>query len=173
MDNFTENLLSVKYIFFLFLNLGESLSAQQNDFNHKIIHQIEFDNESGGCFFRSANGKLWTIVTVKDVEASATEKNKTTLFDLEYSCDGKISIKKKYTDSFLTISISGKLMAKTTDFSINFCLKIVNRPIILLRTEHGWIGPNTSGELECNKAVGSIQHLEQINDEHFIYGLYK
>lgn len=156
--------------------LGVSLSANQERSDDEETHQIEFDKASGGWFFRAGNGKLWTVVSA-GIEATASKKSIETIFDLEYFSDGWMAVKARVNDKYLTARGTGSLSATSSykdGETERFLFTMINRPIIVLRTEYGFMGCKTlnNPKIECNKTSYDTLYLESVNGQYFIKGLY-
>ncbi|CAD5126670.1 DgyrCDS14744 [Dimorphilus gyrociliatus] len=147
---------------------GVSLLANQQELEDNEIHQLEFEKESGGWSFRAANGKLWTVVN-DGIDAIADKKSKHILFDLEYFSDGWMAVKARVSKKYLTLKdSSGKLSAASTHPE-KFLFSMINRPIIVLRTEYGFIGYNQYDmSIKCDNNLSHTFFLEHRNGEYHI-----
>ena len=76
------------------------------------------------------------------------------LFFFEYREDGSVAIKAS-NGKYITARMNGALYADkdgVTEKEV-FIMTIVNRTLIVLKTEYGFVGPKTAGNprMECNK----------------------
>ncbi len=83
---------------------------------------------------------------------------------MEYLQDGRVAIKAS-NDRYLTAKLNGSLYATMdiVDDKGKFTITIVNRPILVLRCDFGFLGFKTPSNprVECNKSTsGDVIHLE-------------
>lgn len=85
------------------------------------------------------------------------------MFDLEWQGDGSIALK-ACNGLYIFNKQTGCLLAQSTTITDKekFKVKIVNRPLLVLKSEHGFVGQKTSTNLEycCNRATYNIIFME-------------
>ncbi|XP_029603544.1 fascin actin-bundling protein 1a [Salmo trutta] len=127
---------------------GMDLSANQDEEGDQEVFQVEMSRENRKCAFRTAAGKYWTLTTSGGLQCTASTKTANCYFDMEYcgkkltlrAANGKYVAAKKNGQLAATIDVAGE--------SEEFLMKLINRPIIVLRGEHGFIG--------CRKVTGTL-----------------
>ena len=155
-------------MYFFFINAGNEVTANQRfDITDTEIFQIEFDpKKPGKVCMRDKSNAYW--VANGDIKASSTERTDGTFFGFEWH-GSKISFEAT-SGKCVTIKPNGKL-APTADCvgdKEKFILQLINRPLLILRGEHGFVGmKGPSGRLECNKSSYEVFNL------HFENQMYK
>ena len=85
------------------------------------------------------------------------------LFSLEYQEDGSIALKAS-NDKYVSAKQNGPLYATATAVTNkeSFYFSILNRPVMVLRGDHGFVGMKTpsNARIECNKHTHDIIFLE-------------
>ena len=88
------------------------------------------------------------------------------MFFFEYREDGSVAIKAK-NGRYITARMNGSLYADKDAVSEKevFIITIINRPVIVLKTDYGFVGAKTANNprVECNKV--SYVTLEFENGE--------
>uniref|UniRef100_A0A671SMR1 Fascin actin-bundling protein 2a, retinal n=1 Tax=Sinocyclocheilus anshuiensis TaxID=1608454 RepID=A0A671SMR1_9TELE len=137
---------------------GVSISANQDDETDMETFQMEIDKETKKCMFRTNGGNYWTLVTHGGFLSTATEA----------ANNGKYVCTKK----------NGQLAAVSDSLGEDeqFMLKLINRPILVLRGENGFVCHHkTSNTLDCSRSVYDIFSLlfsdgaYQIKSESYCY----
>ena len=97
----------------------------------------------------------------------STEKS---LFELEYIEDGLVNLK-ACNGNYVTAKSSGALYATAANNADGekFAVVIVNRPLLVLKGEYGFVGYKTSGnpKLECNKSIHDIIQLKYYKEGQY------
>jgi len=110
--------------------------------------------------FISANKKYW-VSTDKSVTSSADKIAPNGVFELEWH-DGKVAFKTS-NGKYISSSSGGQLTPASdspTDPQALFTLTLVNRPIIVIRGEHGYIGEiSSSNKLQSNRGIPNTIHV--------------
>ncbi|MGH0138362.1 UNVERIFIED_CONTAM: hypothetical protein FKN15_038503 [Acipenser sinensis] len=167
---------------------GVSISANQDEETDQETFQMEIDRDSKKCMFRTNAGNYWTLVSHGGIESTATEVIITTLsvklkYDYRNICSvSSVEIKRCVpvcyrthatvlnVASVIALQLSQALNAsfqkKTTDLEIplgedeEFLLKLINRPILILRGENGFVCHHkNSNTLDGNRSVYDIFQL--------------
>ena len=81
-----------------------------------------------------------------------------------------------YGERYVTARMNGSLYATSEfmDAKERFLMTVVNRPILVLRGQYGFVAFKTSGStrVECNKATYDIVKMEYDNDgRYFLKGM--
>lgn len=141
---------------------GMDLSANQDASEDQEVFQLEMSHKDRKCAFRTAAGKYWSLTSSGGVQGTAGEKSANCLFELDWS-DSGVRVKAA-NGKYVTAKKNGQLTA-TMDSSAEaeqFLVRLINRPIIVLRGDHGFIGVRKPGQstLDSNKASYDVFLLE-------------
>ncbi|KAF4119040.1 fascin [Onychostoma macrolepis] len=147
---------------------GVDLSANQDEESDQEVFQIEMDRETKGCAFRSCNGKYWSLTPSGAIQCSASTKSSSCFFDLEWK-GSKVALKAS-NGKYLAAKKNGQLAAAVDSAGEQeeFVLKLINRPLIVLRGEHGFIGcrKQGTGTLDSNRSSYDVFQLEYNNNAY-------
>jgi len=88
------------------------------------------------------------------------------LFTIDWQEDGSIGIRAT-NGRYVTARMNGSLYAVSDSLSDRerFIMTIINRPLLVLRCDFGFVGFRTSNNsrYECNKAYYDVIYVEQSN----------
>jgi len=149
---------------------GEDVRANQDELTDTEIFQVEYVPTSKKWRFRTKDNKFWgRMPQTNGIQAVSESGN--ILMDLEYFPNGHIAIKAD-NGCYITSKMNGSLVASQDDAKERelFFLVIMNRPILVLRCEHGFVGfKGNTGKMECNRSSYDVLHTEHelIDDETY------
>ncbi|KAM3864277.1 fascin actin-bundling protein 1a [Diretmus argenteus] len=140
---------------------GMDLSANQDEEGDQEVFQVEMSRENQKCAFRTAAGKYWTLTANGGLQCTASTKSANCYFDIEWR--GKRLTLRAANGKYVAAKKNGQLAATmdSAGESEEFIMKLINRPIIVLRGEHGFIGcRKVTGTLDSNRSTYDYFTLE-------------
>lgn len=157
---------------------GVDVTANQDDpeDTDREIFQMELmEPASESCAamwaFRTVDNTYWTQETLGGIQAGARNRdNPAAKFEVEWQGDGTIAIKSK-NGNYIQSKQTGQLVAAAKELTNKekFYVKIINRPLLILKNEHGFVGLKSSGKTEvlCSKTNYEVIFVEPSNDGHY------
>lgn len=168
LDNHPQCMLTAQNERMVSIRQGNEVTANQRfEITDKEIFQMEFDPQMPGKVCMLANTKEYWI-SDGDVKASSMTRVDTAFFGLEWH-GSHVSFQAD-SGKYVTIKPNGKLAssADSVGDKEKFLLQLINRPLLILRCEHGFVGSRAqSDRLECNRSSYEVFKL------HFENGKYK
>ncbi|EHB09325.1 Fascin-2 [Heterocephalus glaber] len=177
---------------------GINVSANQDEELDHETFLMQIDQETKKCTFYSSTGGYWTLVTHGGIQATATQVSANTMFEVEWR--GRRVALKASNGRYVCMKKNGQLAA-TSDFvgqacpmghlrwgvaagvpSIptvpsrtgedeEFVLKLINRPILVLRGLDGFVCHRRgSNQLDTNRSVYDVFHLSFSDGAYQIRG---
>lgn len=139
---------------------GVSVSANQDAETDMETFQMEIDKQSKKAMFRTNGGSYWTLVTHGEIQSTATEVEVTTMFDIEWR--GQRVALKASNGKYVCAKKNGQLSAVSDTVGDDelFLMKLINRPILILRGENGFVCHHkNSNTLDANRSIYDIFSL--------------
>ncbi|XP_062392985.1 fascin [Sardina pilchardus] len=142
---------------------GVDLSANQDEESDQEVFQLEMSKEEAGlCAFRSVRGTFWNLTGSGGLQSNASVKSASCFFHLEWE-GSKVALKAS-NGKYINARKNGQLSATadTPGECEQFCVLLINRPLIVLRGEHGFIGARKadSATLDSNRASYDVYQLQ-------------
>ncbi|XP_005108068.2 fascin [Aplysia californica] len=156
---------------------GVDVTANQDDEEDtdREIFQMELvkpptDDAPGKWGFRTVDNTYWTQEPLGGIQATARDRENTSaLFVVEWQGDGTIGIKAN-NGSYVQSRQTGQLVGLSDSLTNKekFYVKIINRPLLLLKNEHGFVGlKSPKNEVQCSKTNYEVIFVEPSNDGHY------
>ncbi|KAF7220909.1 fascin-2 [Nothobranchius furzeri] len=142
---------------FVSVKQGVSISANQDVETDMETFQMEIDKESKKSMFRTNGGSFWTLVTHGEIQSTATDMEVNAMFDIEWR--GRRVALKASNGKYVSTKKNGQLSAvsETVDDDELFLMKLINRPMLILRGENGFVCHHkNSNTLDANRSVYDI-----------------
>ncbi|KAK1881381.1 Fascin-2 [Dissostichus eleginoides] len=151
---------------------GVSLAANQEDETDMETFQMEIDKETRKCTFRTSQGNYWDLVAHGGIQSSATEVSATSMFSVEW-LGHKVALKAN-NGKYICTKKNGQLLAVSDSIGEDeqLTLKLINRPMLILRGENGFICHHkNSNLLDGSRSVYDIFSLQFSNGAYHIRGV--
>lgn len=145
--------------------IGVDVTANQLEAEDTEIFQMEYTADNKVAFKTNTN-KYWIMGTKGAITATSSEVNTAAQFDLEW-IENKIALKAS-NGKYLSPKMSGALVASADGVGEKekFFLGIINRPLLVLRGEFGYIGMRGGmNKVECNR--GNYDVLSLIFEDNY------
>ncbi|XP_022092588.1 protein singed-like [Acanthaster planci] len=151
------------------------VSANQHEETDTETFQLECaPGKTNEWAVRSSNGNYWSMDSGKqDILNNGKSKSNACLFELVYDGleAGTVALKAKANGKFVGIKSSGPLVASGSEVGKpeTFRFKLSNRPNLVLKGEHGFIGLRKN--FECNRTTvdNEVIQVSYENDGTYIF----
>jgi hypothetical protein len=110
--------------------------------------------------FRTHKDSFWTVGDDGTINGNAKERGAKEWFNVEWQ--GAVIAIRASNGQYISTKPNGGLIANSSsnsDPKSTFIWEIINRPRLVLRGEHGFLGTLPSGVVECNKSNPEIYNL--------------
>lgn len=155
---------------------GIDVTCNQDELSDKETFQIEFENRTNKWRVRTCENKYWSLEQSNGIQAVADRPSAECLFDATFQKNGSIALCAS-NGRYVTAKMNGSLYAISDSVSEKECffVTIVNRPLLVLKCEFGFVGFKSSNNprYECNKSsydVIYVQHTNGQSGEYFLIG---
>lgn len=156
---------------FVSVKQGVDVTANQEEISDHETFQLEFDWSTKRWYIRTMQDKYWTLETGGGIQAAGDKRSSNALFDLVWQGDGSVAFRAN-NGRYVITKRSGHLYATsdTVDETCKYFFYLVNRPILVLKSEQGFVGYKSasSPKLECNKATYETIQVER-GDKGIVY----
>jgi fascin 1/2 len=153
---------------------GIDVTANQDELSDKETFQIEFEKRTNNWRIRTEENKYWSLEQASGIQAVGDGNTPSGLFSVEFLPGGAVALKAS-NGRYLTARMNGSLYAVSDSVSDKerFFVTIVNRPILVLKCEFGFVGFRTSNNprYECNKSFYDVIYVQHTNGESGVYFL--
>jgi hypothetical protein len=143
---------------------GVDVTANQDEISDHETFQLEFDWSTKRWYIRTMQDRYWTLETGGGIQAAGDKRSSNALFDLMWQGDGSVAFRAN-NGRYVITKRSGHLYATsdTIDDNCKYFFYLVNRPILVLKSEQGFVGYKSasSPKLECNKATYETIQVER------------
>ncbi|XP_043819664.1 fascin-2 isoform X1 [Dromiciops gliroides] len=165
---------------------GINVSANQDEELDHETFQMQIDRETKKCIFHSNTGDYWTLVTHGGIQSIATQVAAKTMFEIEWR--GRRIALKASNGRYICTKKNGHLAA-ISDFigehpsplsslpllgpgeDEEFIIKLINRPILVLRGNDGFVCHHrNSNLLDTNRSVYDVFHISFSDGAYQIRG---
>lgn len=150
---------------------GVDVTANQDEISDHETFQLEFDWTTKRWYIRTMQDRYWTLETAGGIQAAGDKRSSNALFDLLWQGDGSVCFRAN-NGKYLMTKRSGHLYAtaETIDDNCKYFFYLINRPILVLKSEQGFVGYKSAGstKLECNKATYETIQVERA-DKGVVY----
>jgi fascin 1 len=146
---------------------GVDLYANQMDVDTTETFQLEFQS-TGEWRIRTCGNKFLSIdPSTAGIKATGTEKDKSSLFTMEYQDDGSVAFKGT-NQQYMTARKLGVVSAGSDAVGQEekFYLILLNRPIMVFRSEFGLMGARAT-RVECNMVTYETFQLEHVGKAQY------
>lgn len=146
---------------------GIDVTANQEEETDKETFQMEYNREADAWAFRTIDNKYWSLDAASaGVQAKSASVTPHALFHLEWLSDGTVAIKAS-NNCYIFNKATGSLVAtiEAIGEKEKFKIRIVNRPLLVLKCEFGFVGVKAkSEECCCNRVTYDLIQLEGCKD---------
>ncbi|KAG7335100.1 hypothetical protein KOW79_001696 [Hemibagrus wyckioides] len=145
---------------YLSIRQGVSISANQDEETDLETFQMEIDQNTKKCMFRTNSGNYWTLVVHAGIHTTGTEIEPNAMFDIEW-LGTRVALKAN-NGKYVCNRKNGQLAAvsDTVGTDEQFSMKLINRPILILRGVNGFVCHHkTANTLDVNRSVYDIFSL--------------
>lgn len=147
--------------------IGVDVTANQLEAEDTEIFQMEYMTGSDNkVAFKTKTNKYWVMGAKGAITATSSEVTADAQYELEWNGD-KIAFKGN-NGKYLSPKMSGALVASADAVGEkeSFVMGIVNRPLLVLRGEFGYIGLRSGvSKVECNR--GNYDVLELVFEDNY------
>uniref|UniRef100_A0A4W3K0C4 Fascin n=1 Tax=Callorhinchus milii TaxID=7868 RepID=A0A4W3K0C4_CALMI len=143
---------------------GMDISANQDEVTHHETYQMEIDKETKKCIFRTHTGKFWTLVAHGGIQSAISPSLK---------WRGRRVALKANNGKYIYTKKNGQLasVSDSPGEDEEFVLRLINRPILVLRGSHGFVCYHkSSNTLDANRSVYDVFQLIFDNGGYHIKG---
>ncbi|XP_055971349.1 fascin-2 [Sorex fumeus] len=150
---------------------GINVSANQDEGLDHETFLMQIDRETHKCTFYASTGGYWALVTHGGIQATAAQVSASTMFEVEWR--GRRVALKASNGRYVSMKKNGQLAA-ISDFVGHdelFTLKLINRPLLVLRGPHGFIRQRRgSAQLDTNCSAYDVFQLSFSDGAYHIRG---
>ncbi|XP_030062444.1 fascin-2 [Microcaecilia unicolor] len=157
---------------FVSIRQGINVSANQDEETDYETFQMQIDKDTKKCNFHTHAGHFWTLVSHGGIQSTATEIDANTLFEIEWR--GRKVALKANNGKYVCTKKNGQLAAVCDSVGEDeeFTLKLINRPILVLRGDLGFVCYHkSSSTLDANRSTYDVFQITFNDGAYQIKGL--
>ncbi|KAM8838027.1 fascin-2b isoform 2-T8 [Spinachia spinachia] len=151
---------------------GVSLAANQEEETDMETFQMEIDKDTRKCMLRTSQGNYWDLVAHGGIQITATDVSANAMFSVEW-LGHRVALKAN-NGKYICTKKNGQLLAVSDSVGEDeqLTLKLINRPMLILRGENGFICHHkNSNLLDGSRSVYDIFALQFSNGAYHIQGV--
>lgn len=148
--------------------------AQDNSSDTEIFQMEAVDREdkSGNCkwVIRGNKKKYWSVSP--GIKADRDTLETASQFEIEWQ-GPMIALKSTENGKYISVKSNGKMSVEASELTddCKFVFDFINRPLLVLRGEYGFVGvKGSSGILECNRSQYDVFYVTCTNGSFQIQG---
>lgn len=150
---------------------GIDVTANRDELTDKETFQVEFDKKTDQWRIRTSENTFWSLES-GGIQAVGKGQSPNEQFIVDWQDDGSVAIKAS-NGRYLTAKMNGSLQATSDSLTDKekFFVTIINRPILVLKCEFGFVGwrTSTNPRYECNKTTYSVILVEHAKGKSAAY----
>jgi len=149
---------------FVSIKQGVDVTANQEEISNHETFQLEFNPTASKWSIRTMQDKYFSLGSGGGLQAGESAQKAGAALDLVWQEDGTVAFRAD-NGKFVGTKKSGHLFANVEEVEerSRFYFYLINRPILVLKCEQGFVGYRAAGSprLECNKASYATIQVER------------
>ncbi|XP_065181160.1 fascin-like [Sycon ciliatum] len=147
-------------------------SMSEDEVGDKETFQFEINKETNKWSVRASSKNYWTAAGAT-IQATAAQRDDACWYDVKW--DGQYIMLQTCSGKFVTMKPNGTLATNGEDGDdpkCRFIFTLINRPILVLRGEYGFIQPKSgkSGRYDCNRSGYEVLKMSATRGVYTLVG---